>query len=259
MSNSIMLKPGYYIAGYDIAAGIVNFHVQAVKSGGVIHSSNAKSGGICEILSEGDPKYAARHFYGISLPRGTQLLIEDTEVVVDWDSDFTPIERTYDYSNTRILTEGKYRVGTAIEPGYYDMELLSGWAHVGTNPKNNRFNQLNTALQFGDDLNIPVPKFKNVLLESGDSLEITDISMQTYLKYGQEFGQTKPESTKLLFTKCTSKVESDEDIARQRLSNTTTPTYKYNQVSKTTATGCSTLLLFGLSVLVLIILLMLFL
>ena len=209
---STVLKPGYYVAGYDFAAGIVDIHVLRGSIGNLM-STNRNVGGIGEVISfaSSDPRYYNKDFYGINMPRGTQLLVDCFEAAIVWNSDFSPILRTYAYDRSRVLTGGKYRVGTSIEPGFYDAELISGYANIGVFDQGaGRFNSASIGLQFEDDY--PVPKFKNILLCTGDELEITDISMMTYdmLKNNPNNNMVMPDPTRVRLIKCTSNIVFNE-------------------------------------------------
>jgi hypothetical protein len=64
-----------------------------------------------------------------------------------------------------ITSSGKYSAGKDFQPGYYDIELVSGQGNVMCTE-----NQLNAI--FSKDASFGVTKYKNVKFESGNILQV---------------------------------------------------------------------------------------
>ena len=158
---STTLLPGYYEIGVDIPSGTYNFEI-ATGNGNVTDVND----GINLIMGKGSDDMYQKSYKNAELADGSTLFLSQCSIKVSSQNAGAVTAR--DNSGAKafnITSSGKYSAGKDFQPGYYDIELVSGQGNVMCTE-----NQLNAI--FSKDASFGVTKYKNVKFESGNILQV---------------------------------------------------------------------------------------
>lgn len=166
------LTSGHYVVGLDIPSG--TYTLTAKEGNGNVYSTNAYDGGLNEIM--GTSGEYVKEFQNAVLPAGEVLSISDVEIKIKSDgADIDGmIERENPAKTQKNLSSGNYTAGIDFDAGAYVITATKGKGNVYSS---NSFRGINAIMASEPD-DMSIKEFKNVLLEDGDTLTISDVTVR---------------------------------------------------------------------------------
>lgn len=158
---SVTLLPGYYEIGADLPSGTYDFDI--VTGNGNVSDIND---GVNLIMGKNSDDMYQKSYKNAELTDGSTLVLSQCSIKVSTKN--AGAVKARDNSSAKafnITSSGKYAAGRDFQPGYYDIELVSGQGNVICME-----NQLNAI--FSKDASLGVTEYKNVKFESGNTLQI---------------------------------------------------------------------------------------
>lgn len=184
---STTLYTGHYIVGTDIPVGTYNF---SSKSGsGNLFSSDGKINAIFDYNNKsanevGIENFGTEKLNNVYLEDGVILSVTGTQEISAGCSDGLLDDlksRSQDNLDELEIGYGSYGASDNIPAGIYDIELIEGMGNIicGTD-LNNGINEImgNASNEKDAGENVYITKFKNLIINEGDILEINDIKIK---------------------------------------------------------------------------------
>ena len=169
---SAKLSSGHYTSGIDFPAG--TYTITASKGHGNVYSSNSIDGGLNEIMGTG--KDDTSEFKDAELPAGEILSISDVTVKIKSDAADVDsvVSRDNPVKKQVTLSSGNYIAGTDFEAGTYIIKATDGTGNVYSDSTDRGIN----AIMSTKSDESYIKEFKNVLLDEGTKLTISDVTVR---------------------------------------------------------------------------------
>lgn len=166
------LTSGHYVVGIDIPAG--TFTITAQSGNGNVYSTNSTSGGLNEIM--GTKKENVKTFENASFPAGEVLSVLDVKIKIESDSADVNgmVKRENPAKSIKTLSSGNYVAGKDFDAGAYNITATKGKGNVYSDSV---FRGINAIMAESPD-DMSIKSFKNVLLEDGSILTVSDVTIQ---------------------------------------------------------------------------------
>ncbi|MDU6348359.1 MAG: hypothetical protein E6593_16640 [Clostridium sp.] len=171
-SYSEKLTSGHYIVGIDIPAGV--YRITAQSGTGNVYSTNSMNGGLNEIM--GTEKDDVKSFENADFPAGEVLSVFDVTIKIESDAADIDgmVKRENPAKSIKTLSSGNYVAGKDFDAGAYIITATKGKGNVYSD---NTFRGINAIMAEKPD-EMSIKDFKNVLLEDGTILTVSDVTIQ---------------------------------------------------------------------------------
>lgn len=176
------LDNGYYTVGVDIPAGVCDIY-STMGTGSILYSADGTADtfnayeddlnqSISNLSGVGDDitDYTLKEGYTIHISGYVRVKLDYSQITSNYTG------REYDEENKFTLEPGVYTVGTDFEAGVYTITAVDGDGYLASS----NFSELGIDEMFGvyDGTQAYVPSSAHVTLNEGDTLEVTDVTVE---------------------------------------------------------------------------------